>query len=99
MKTVRLLNLLLILGLLTACAGGFTKTPAQLPTVPVNITPAPSADTALRGFLDAMLVEDYPMMYSFITQAVRNTISETDFAKRYTDDLNAMSAKTVEYNI
>ena len=99
MKTVRLLNLLLILGLLTACGGGITNTPAQLPTVPVSITPAPSAETALRGFLDAMLVEDYPTMYSLITQAIRTTISETDFAKRYTDDLNAMSAKTIEYNI
>jgi len=54
MKTVRLLNLLLILGLLTACGAGITNTPSQLPTVPVSITPAPSAETALRGFLDAL---------------------------------------------
>jgi penicillin-binding protein 2 len=99
MKTVRLLNLLLILGLLTACGGGGTVTPTQLPTAPAGITPAPSAEAALRAFLDAMLVEDYPTMYSLIAQANRNAISEADFAQRYTDDLNAMSAKTIEYSI
>jgi NTF2-like N-terminal transpeptidase domain len=99
MKTVRLLHLLLILGLLAACRGGGTGTPTQLPTAPVGITPAPSAETALRAFLDAMLVEDYSTMYSLIAKAIRNTISEADFTKRYTDDLNALSAKTVEYSI
>jgi len=98
MKTVRLLNLLLIFGLLTAC-GGVTSIPSHLPTAQVNVTPAPNAEVALRAYLDAMLVEDYPTMYSMITQTSRSAITEADFAKRYTDDLNAMSAKSVEYSI
>jgi penicillin-binding protein 2 len=98
MKIARLLNLLLILGLLTACAGGPSIT-STLPTAPINVTHAPNAETALRAYLDAMLVEDYPTMYSWIDQASRNAISQDDFAKRYTDDLNAMSAKTIEYSI
>jgi len=99
MKKVRLLDLLLILGLLTACSGGITNTPVVLPTVPIGITPVPSADAALRGFLDALLVEDYHTMYSLVSQAVRDTLSEYDFAKRYTNDLNAMSVNSIEYSI
>ena len=44
-------------------------------------------------------MENYPTMYSLITQASRNAISQDDFTKRYTDDLNAMSVKSIEYNI
>lgn len=101
MKPVHLLNLLLILIFLTGCGdgvGSVTST-STLPTAQVNVTHVPNGDAALRTFLDAMLVEDYPTMYSMISQTSRDTISQEDFAKRYTDDLNAMSIKTVEYNI
>ena len=112
MKPVHLLNLLLMLIILTGCGGGggdgdgTSITP--LPTAVVNVTRVPSADAALRTYLDAMsragtgttsLVKDYTTMYSMITQASRDAISQDDFSKRYTDDLNAMSAKTIEYNI
>jgi len=101
MKPIHLLNMLLMLVFLAGCGiigGGATSTPS-LPTAQVNVTHVPNADTALRTYLDAMVVEDYTTMYSLITQASRNAISQDDFAKRYTDDLNAMSAKTIEYNI
>ncbi len=99
MKPVHLLNLLLALAFLTGCGGiGGTST-SSLPTAQVNITHVPSAEAALRTYLDAMLVEDYATMYSMLTQASRDAISQDDFAKHYNDDLNAMSAKTVEYNI
>jgi penicillin-binding protein 2 len=99
MKSDHLLKLLLLLILLTGCGpvGGTSTTP--LPTAQINVTHVPSADAALRTYLDAMLVEDYTTMYSMITQAARSAISQDDFAKHYNDDLNAMSAKTVEYNI
>ena len=97
MKPAHLFTLLLILIFLTSC--GRSTTPTTLPTADVNITHVPSADAALSTFLDAMLVEDYPTMYSLITQTSRNAISQDDFAKHYTDDLNAMGAKTIEYNI
>jgi penicillin-binding protein 2 len=103
MKPVHLLNVLLMLVFLAGCvggngSGGGTST-ASLPTAQVNVTHVPSADAALTAYLDALLVEDYATMYSMLTQASRDAISQDDFAKRYTDDLNAMSAKTVEYNI
>ncbi len=99
MKPDHLLKLLLMLVLLTGCGGVGGTSTTSLPTAPVNVTHVPSADAALRTYLDAMLVEDYTTMYSMITQVARSTISRDDFAKHYNDDLNAMSAKTVEYNI
>src|SRR5512140_2392276 len=99
MKFPRLIYLLLILGLLAACGRGGTSTPSTLPTAPVIITHTPSAENALRSYLDAMLANDYPTMYSLITKASHDAISQDDFAKRYTDDLNALSAAKVEYSI
>ncbi len=108
MKPTRLPALLLLLVFLTGCGGiGGTST-STLPTAQVSVTRVPSADAALRVFLDAMsravtgttaLADDYATMYSMITQASRDAITQDNFAKHYTDDLNAMSAKTVEYNI
>jgi len=99
MKPVHLLNLLLMLILITGCGGigGTTITP--LPTAQVNVTHVPSADAALRTYLDALLVEDYTTVYSMFTKASRDSITQDALAKYYTDALNAMSAKTVEYNI
>ena len=101
MKPVYLLNLLLMVVFLAGCGdggGGGTST-SSLPTAQVNVTHVPSADTALRTYLDAMLVEDYITMYSLVTQASQDAISQDDFSKRYTDALNAMSVNTIEYNI
>lgn len=99
MKFLRSFNLFLMLGLLAACGRGGTNTPSTLPTAPVIITHTPSAENALRAYLDAMLANDYPTMYSLLTKASRDAISQDDFAKRYTDDLNALSAAKVEYSI
>jgi penicillin-binding protein 2 len=108
MKPVHLLNLIMLLIFLTGCRGADGTSITPLSTAQVNVTHVPSADTALRIYLDAMsravtgatsLVEDYTTMYSMITQAGRDAISQDDFAKHYTNDLNAMSAKSVEYNI
>jgi cell division protein FtsI/penicillin-binding protein 2 len=103
MKPKHLLNLLLIVIFMVGCGGisidGNGTSVSTLPTAQVNVTHVPSADAALRTFLDAFLIEDYPLMYSMISQASREAISQDDFTKHYTDDLNAMSAKSVEYNI
>jgi penicillin-binding protein 2 len=90
-----------MLTFLAGCANGVTgSTPtSSLPTAVVNVTHVPSAGDALRTFLDSMVANDYPGMYALLTQASQKAITEADFAKRYTDDLNALSAKTVEYNI
>lgn len=98
----------MLLIFLTGCRGADGTSITPLSTAQVNVTHVPSADTTLRIYLDAMsravtgatsLVEDYTTMYSMITQAGRDAISQDDFAKHYTNDLNAMSAKSVEYNI
>jgi len=99
MKPVHLPCLLLILIIILAGCGGLGTSSSPLPTAQVNVTHVPSADAALRTYLDAMLVEDYTTMYSMITQTTRDAISQDDFARHYIDDLNAMSTKTIEYNI
>ena len=95
---ILLLALLLLAGCTSAAGTSGTNTPS-LPTAEVNVTHVPSADGSLRAYLDAMVAEDYPGMYSLLTQASRAAISQDDFAKRYTDDLNAMSTIQVEYNV
>ena len=101
MKPALLLNFFLVMVILAGCQGSginATSTPS-LPTAQVSVTHVPNADTALRTFLDAMVAEDYPTMYSLITQSSRSSITQDDFAKRYIDDLNAMSANKIEYNV
>jgi penicillin-binding protein 2 len=96
-----MLSLLLTLTFLAGCANGVTGgTPtSSLPTAVVNVTHVPSAGDAVRTFLDALVANNYTVMYAQLTQASQKAISEADFTKRYTDDLNALSAKTIEYNI
>jgi penicillin-binding protein 2 len=110
MKPKPLFNLLLIAIFLVGCGNGGAggTSTASLPTTQINVTHVPSADTALRTYLEALsrvvtgtspVAEDFALMYSMITQASRNSISRDEFVKRYSDDLNAMSAKSIEYNI
>jgi cell division protein FtsI/penicillin-binding protein 2 len=108
MKRIYLPNLLLLLIILTGCGRTTPTSIPPLPTAEVNVTHVPSADTALRTYLEAMtrvvsdttsLVDEYSTMYSMITQASRDLTSQDEFVKRYTDALNALSVNTVEYNI
>jgi penicillin-binding protein 2 len=101
MKRVHVFKTLLLLVFLTGCGiGGISATStASLPTAEINVTHVPSADGTLRAYLDAMVSEDYSTMYSLITKTSRGDISLDDFSKRYTDDLNALGAKSIEYNI
>jgi penicillin-binding protein 2 len=101
MKPVHLLNLLLMLTFLAGCGVGTPgSTPtSSLPTAVINVTHVPDAGDALRTFLDGMVAEDYPTMYAMLNQASQKSISLADFTKHYTDDLNSLGAKTVEYNI
>ncbi|HTX92843.1 MAG TPA: penicillin-binding transpeptidase domain-containing protein [Anaerolineales bacterium] len=101
MKPFRWIVLILVLVLATVAACGRIAGPgtSSLPTSPIHITPAPSAEAALRSYLDAMLVEDYPTMYGMLAQASQAAISQKDFASRYTDALNAMSVSKMEYGV
>ena len=98
MKITRWIKPFLALVFLAACGGVGSSTPT-LPTPQVNVTHTPSAEGTLRSYLDALLVEDYPSMYALLTQSSRGALNEEDFAKLYTDALNAMSVDSVEYNI
>ena len=104
MTIIRWITLTLVLFGLAACNGsgvlspGSTKT-SSLPTAQVTVIPAPDANSALRAYLDAQLVENYTSMYALLSQASQAAISQTDFASRYTDALNSMSVSSTAYNI
>ena len=105
MKITRWIILALVLTGLAACSGGgisflpgTTKT-SSLPTAQVTIIPAPDANTALRTFLDAQVKGDFATMYAMLSKASQTAISETDFASRYNNALDAMSAGSTSYNI
>ncbi|HVM72269.1 MAG TPA: penicillin-binding transpeptidase domain-containing protein [Anaerolineales bacterium] len=94
---------LLLIGL-AACTGGgillpgSTKT-SSLPTAQVTIVSAPDVNSALHSFLDAQLVENYPTMYALLSKSSQAAISQADFASRYINALNSMSAGSTSYNI
>ena len=103
MKSIRWINLTLVLLFLSACGNGSqlpggTQT-SSLPTAQTTVIHAPEAEPVLRAFLDALLVEDFPGMYAQLTQASRLAISQEDFTKRYTDALNTISLNKIEYNL
>jgi hypothetical protein len=98
MRSMRLINLLLLLVFLTGCGMG-NGSSATLPTAQVTVIHVPSAEAALRSFLDSLLLDDYTAMYSLLTAASRQAITQEEFTKHYTDDLNALSATTIEYII
>jgi penicillin-binding protein 2 len=99
MKRTTWLNILMILLLLAACTpgngiGGKTPLPPQ-----VDVTPAPSVESAMQTFMNAWMVEDYAAMYPMLAQASRDTIPMEDFTKRIKNALNAMNVSSMEYAI
>lgn len=53
----------------------------------------------MRSFLDAYKSEDYASMYESLTQVSRDAISVEDFSTRYTEALNTMSVRGIDYEI
>jgi cell division protein FtsI/penicillin-binding protein 2 len=104
MKFFRWIGLALVFLFLSACGGNGVvngSTPSRLPTAAVTTIPAPSTDATISAFLDALQVEDFASMYKLLSQASQAAISEADFAKHYTDALDAMgvSQGDIEYTI
>ncbi|MGC1377514.1 MAG: penicillin-binding transpeptidase domain-containing protein [Anaerolineales bacterium] len=106
MKINRILSFVLMLFLLAGCGG--TSTPETLPTdtpaLPsprVAITPAPPPDPlpVVDAFLQAWKVEDYATMYGLLTQDSQKTISADDFGKKYTDAMNNLTLKELDYSV
>src|SRR5512136_768650 len=91
MKSVRWTSILIVVVfLLVACEN--TPVPTELPTPPLYNTPAPSVESAIRSYLDALKVEDYASMYTMLAQKSRADLTEENFAKKFQDALVAMSA-------
>ena len=93
MKKARHFLIVVLLFVLVACTGGPTGTATQLnatntPTLPgpqVRVTPAPDVEGLVNQYMAAWQSEDYPTMYSFLTEDVRTKISEQDFTSKYMD--------------
>ncbi len=101
MKFIRWLILILVIILLTACGpssgNGGTSNPISTPQVAVTHTP--SAEAAMRAYLDALMGEDYATMYNMVDHANRAGLSQDDFTNRYKSALAAMSVNNVEYSL
>jgi penicillin-binding protein 2 len=108
MKVIRWINLVLILAFLSSCSsnpdGGspiisIFASPTPLPTATFRKTPAPDAQAAVTAYLEALKTDDYNTMYAMLTRASRDTITQEDFAVRYRDALNNMSASTLDFTV
>ncbi len=107
MKSLRWINLVLVVIFLTGCAsgtgglppilGGPTNTP--LPTAQAHITPAPDENASITKYLQALQQDDFETMYAMLAQVSRDSITLEDFSKRWNDALNAMSAAEIEFAI
>lgn len=104
MKFLRWFNILLLLVYLSACSGTAINLPGvptetALPQPIVNVTSAPSVDTALRAYLDAFKADDYNTMHSLLSKVSQDANPLENFAVRNRDALNTMSAGSFDYEI
>ncbi|MBI3161284.1 MAG: hypothetical protein HYZ23_02180 [Chloroflexi bacterium] len=109
MKAFRWIHLLLILSFLAACGTGgtggnpitnlFASPTPILPTAQATVIPAPDAQVAVNGFLQALQKDDFETMYAMLAKQSRDAITLEDFSKRWNNALNEMSAASIEYAI
>ncbi len=101
MKLIRWLNLILVIFFLTACARGGVGNgnSSSIPTPQVATTRTPSAEAAMRAYLDAQMIEDFARMYRMLNQATQDSLSQDDFTQRYKNALTAMSVSEMDYSL
>ncbi len=104
MKKLRYVFLLTLWLLVSCTSGGGFISPPEVTTTPlpppeVGITPAPSAAPALTAFLDALKIEDYTTMYAYLDKASQAAITPEDFAARYRENLNLLSAASLDFEV
>jgi len=97
MKLMRAFAVLFLLLFVSAC-GVASATPTLHPPE-VTTLPMPSAEAAMRAYLDAFMVEDYSHMYAMLSPSSQSQLKVDAFTKRYQDDLDAMSVSKMEYSI
>lgn len=95
---------LLFLGGCTTVTGSLpTATPAPSqdlkPTPVVETTHAPSAESAAISYLDAWKEENYPKMYSLLTQISKDAISLEDFDAMYRDTAINITLQSLDYTL
>src|SRR5512143_2666589 len=106
MKLFRWLVVLVLMLLLGACSGksgtgipGLFQPATTLPAPAIGVTHAPSAEGAMRAFLEALKKNDFTAMYALLTTGTQESISPDDFTKKYNDSLNSMSAANLDYEV
>src|SRR5574341_1953626 len=108
MKSIRWLQLILMLVLLTACSTKsngesgwppFGKPTPTLPSPIPTIIHAPDAEAAMRNFLEALKNNDYASMYTMLSKVSQDAITQDDFSKKYNDALNKMGAAKIDYDV
>ena len=99
MKKARHFLIMLLLFVMVACTGEPTGTATQIqstgtPTLPspqVRITPAPDVEGLVDQYMEAWQSEDYPRMYSMLSDDARGQISEEDFTAKYMNTAVALT--------
>lgn len=106
MKRTLIFNLIIILGLLSACTGpsanpgeATAEPTSGLPTPVVRVTSAPDTQSALQNFVAAWQAADYAAMYAMISEESRQAIGEEDFIKRYRDAMNEMALAEIKTEV
>ena len=98
MKLLRWLGLFFLFAFLAACTSTTSGT-SILPTAVVQVTRAPSAETAVHAFLDAEKLQDFNSMYALLAQSVQSGLTVDDFTKQYQDDLDMLNFTGLDYSI
>lgn len=104
----RLWMTIFVLLILAGCSGQAEPT-ATLPSSPqptatlgdaqVQTTRVPDAQQAAKAYLDGWLAEDYPAMYTLLTQVSRDAITLEDFTARYRNVVNEAALSNWEYTV
>jgi penicillin-binding protein 2 len=102
MKSIRLINLLLVAVFLASCGGrgeaSKTDEPG-LPTPQLHTTETPDVTAILTKYLEAMKAEDYITMYRTLSAGSQAAISEEDFKQRHIQTFDEMGLQEATYQI
>ncbi|HSQ40182.1 MAG TPA: NTF2-like N-terminal transpeptidase domain-containing protein, partial [Anaerolineales bacterium] len=104
MKNFRWLALAIVIVLISGCATGngglpFFPTSTPLPTAVAFVTHAPDAAPVMNAFLEALKSNDYASMYALLDKATQAGITQDDFAIRYRESLNMLSATSLDFEL
>ena len=110
MNKINTLILMLLLAALVGCSAlpavnGENGPDDLTPTLPgpqVFVTPAPDVEEAINTFMQAWQAEDYPQMYTYLTNESQSAVSEEDFIDQYQDAAIALTLRfddNLAYNI